>query len=86
MTATVRPRRGGRFWSVNELAQVLEISVGSVIAAAKITGKVVMPGGLIWFARRDGQPSRPGRDFIGEAHRANLASQRQQARRAECRE
>ena len=69
--------RRGRFWTVSELAAALEVSQASVVASARITGKALV-GGMLWF------PARPHRTFIGEAHRANIADQRQAARRADC--
>ena len=68
--------RRGKFWPVNQLAAALEVSPASIVASAKIVGKPIV-GGAIWF------PARPHRIFIGEAHRAHLANQRQQARLAE---
>lgn len=62
----------------------LEVSPSSVVNAARICQKAILPGGLIWFARQDEQSSRPGRDFISESIRAHLADAAQEARRADC--
>ena len=61
----------------------MEVSPASIVASARLTGKAVLPGGMVWFSTKSGKPGRPDRDFISEAIRADLAAARQQARRAE---
>ena len=75
-----RTPRGGKFWPISRLATVMEVSQASVVAAARLTGKAILPGGVVWFAAKDGKRGRPDRGFIEESHRANLAESRQQAR------
>ena len=68
-------RKPGKFWSIGDMARVMEVSQADIVGAARICGHAIIPGGLIWF------PSRPPRDFIGEAHRGNLSRLSMEARR-----
>ena len=58
----------------------MEVSLASVVSAARLTGKPVL-GDKIWFASKDGKMGSPSRLFLEEAIRDHLATQAQAARR-----
>lgn len=71
-----KPRPRLKPWKVADLAAIMEVSIASVTAAARITGRAIV-GGMIYL------PSTPSRrEFIGEAHRAHLANERMEERKS----
>ena len=66
---TGKPKRKLQAWRLVDLAAVMETSIESVVAAARICAMPILPGGVVYL------PCTPsGRhDFFSEGHRADMA-------------
>ena len=72
-----KPKRKLQAWMLVDLAAVMETSIESVVAAARICAMPILPGGVVYL------PCTPaGRhDFFSEGHRADMALKSMEERR-----
>jgi len=68
----------GKFWRISDLAVLFETSQSAIVDACRICAIPILPTGMIFLPTTPGNRSR--RDFLGEAHRAHIANERQRAR------